>query len=268
LVDDTVRRLRAAGCVFAEDEARLLRATARTSDELARLVDQRVGGMPLEYVLGWAKFCSRRIAVDRGVFAPRRRSEFLVRKAAALARGLAAYGHSPVVLLDLCCGSGAIGLAIADAVDATELHAVDVDPTAVSCARRNLVAVAGHVYEGDLYAPLPASLRGRVNLLVANAPYVPTDAISLLPREARLYEAPLALDGGVDGLAVVRRVLGPAREWLAPDGSVLVETSDHQVSAVKKIMAQGGLNPRVTRSDRLGATVVIGSNPISARTGA
>jgi release factor glutamine methyltransferase len=180
---------------------------------------------------------------------------------------LAARGHSPVVLLDLCCGSGAVGLAITDAVDAAELHAVDVDPTAVSCARRNLEDVAFHVYEGDLYTPLPASLRGRVSLLVANAPYVPTDAINLLPREARLYEAPLALDGGIDGLDVVRQVIGPARDWVAPDGSVLVETSDRQVPAVKKIMAQGALIPRVARSNRLGATVVIGSNAISSRSG-
>lgn len=82
-----VTRLRAAGCVFAEDEARLILATARTPDDAARMVDQRVVGLPLEHVLGWAEFCGLRIAVDPGVFVPRRRTEHLVRQAAALAGG-------------------------------------------------------------------------------------------------------------------------------------------------------------------------------------
>jgi tRNA1(Val) A37 N6-methylase TrmN6 len=77
------------------------------------------------------------------------------------------------VVVDLCCGSGAVGAALAAAVDDVELHGVDIDPAAVACARRNLVACGGRVYEGDLYAPLPAWLRGRVDVLVANAPYVP-----------------------------------------------------------------------------------------------
>ena len=82
-----VSRLRAAGCVFAEDEARLLMSTARTPDELGAMVDQRVAGLPLEQVLGWAEFCGLRITVAPGVFVPRRRTEFLVRQAALLARG-------------------------------------------------------------------------------------------------------------------------------------------------------------------------------------
>ena len=82
-----VSRLRAAGCVFAEDEARLLMSTARTPDELDAMVDQRVAGLPLEQVLGWAEFCGLRITVAPGVFVPRRRTEFLVRQAALLARG-------------------------------------------------------------------------------------------------------------------------------------------------------------------------------------
>src|SRR6266540_3292563 len=81
-----VTRLRAAGCVFAEDEARLLVSAARTPAELQAMVDQRVAGLPLEHVLGWAEFCGLQIAVDPGVFVPRRRTEFLVRQAAALAR--------------------------------------------------------------------------------------------------------------------------------------------------------------------------------------
>ena len=106
---EVVARLRAAGCVFAEDEAGLLIAAARNPAELARLVDQRAAGMPLEQVLGWAEFCGLRIAVEPGVFAPRRRTEFLAGQAIALAcRDRASL---PPVVVDLCCGSGAVAAA-------------------------------------------------------------------------------------------------------------------------------------------------------------
>jgi release factor glutamine methyltransferase len=246
-----VSRLRAAGCVFAEDEARLLVSAARTSADLAVLVDRRVAGIPLEHVLGWAEFCGMRIAVEPGVFVPRRRTEFLVRQAAALAGPRA-------VVVDLCCGSGAVGAALVAALGRIELHAVDIDPAAVRCARRNLGA-GGHVYEGDLYEPLPAALRGRVGVLVANAPYVPTDAVDLLPAEARIHEPRVALDGGADGLDVQRRVAAAALLWLAPDGHLLVETSERQAPLTVESFARSGLIPRVAGSDDLSATVVIGT---------
>ena len=107
------------------------------------------------------------------------------------------------------------------------MHAADIDPAAVRCARRN-IAAAGQVYEGDLYDPLPATLRGRVDILVANVPYVPTEEIGLLPAEARVHEARVALDGGADGLDLLRRVTAAAPPWLAPGGHLLVETSERQ----------------------------------------
>ncbi len=185
------------------------------------MVDRRASGLPLEHVLGWAEFCGLRLAVDPGVFVPRRRTEFLARQAIAQARGTA-------VVVELCCGAGAVSAAVAAALDRAEVHAADIDPAAVRCARRNLAAVGGQVYEGDLYAPLPAALRGRVDVLVANAPYVPTAEIRLQPPEARLHEPRVALDGGTDGLDVLRRVIAGAPPWLAPAGGVLVETSERQ----------------------------------------
>jgi release factor glutamine methyltransferase len=255
-----VSKLRSAGCVFAEDEARLLSAAARTDAELAELVDQRTNGLPLEHILGWAEFCDLRIAVDPGVFIPRRRTEFLLSHAAVLARKA---GSRPVVL-DLCCGSGAIGVALAAALGEVELHAVDIDPVAVNCARRNISASDGQVYRGDLYEPLPAALRGRVDVLVANAPYVPTDAIGLLPAEARLHEARVALDGGADGLEILGRVIAGAALWLRPGGSLLVETSDLQAPHAVDTLARNGLMPRTASSDELCATVVIGNRPVAA----
>ncbi|MEV6863810.1 putative protein N(5)-glutamine methyltransferase [Streptosporangium subroseum] len=299
-----VTRLRAVGCVFAEDEAELLISTAPTPADLAAMVERRVTGLPLEHVLGWAEFCGLRITVNPGVFVPRRRTEFLARQATALARQTAGLTDqvvtpirhrlvSPVdqatasarpaadpvgstafnastdstdqalarprtVVVDLCCGSGAVGAALVAALGRVELHAVDIDPAEVLCARRN-VAAGGQVYEGDLYEPLPARLRGRVDILVASAPYVPTEAIGLLPPEARIYEPWVALDGGADGLDIVRRVIAEASQWLAPGGYLLVETSERQAPQTVEAFTRNGLIPRVASSDDLDATVVIGT---------
>ncbi|OUC76402.1 putative protein N(5)-glutamine methyltransferase [Streptosporangium minutum] len=271
-----VTALRAAGCVFAEDEAQLLISTARTPADLAAMVDRRVAGLPLEHVLGWAEFCGLRITVDPGVFVPRRRTEFLARQAVvvALARRAAAPAapadqaarvRPPTVVVDLCCGSGAVGAALVAALDRVELHAVDIGLAEVRCARRNVAAAGGQVYGGDLYEPLPATLRGRVDVLVASAPYVPTEAIDLLPPEARMHEPRVALDGGADGLDVVRRVIAEAPLWLAPDGCLLVEMSERQAPQALEAVARAGLIPRVAGSDELNATVVIGARPALRR---
>ncbi len=271
-----VTRLRAAGCVFAEDEARLLISAARTPAALAAMVDRRAAGQPLEHVLGWAEFCGLRIAVDPGVFVPRRRTEFLVRRAAALVRRAAAptrpdptgpdpTGQRAVVVVDMCCGSGAVGAALAAALGRVELHAADVDPAAVRCARRNVAAAGGQVYQGDLYRPLPARLRGRVDILAANVPYVPSGDVGLLPPEARAHEPRVALDGGADGLDVLRRVAAGAPLWLAPGGHLLIETSERQAPRAAEAIGRDGLIPRVAHSARLNATVVIGTRPPGPR---
>lgn len=245
-----VSRLRAAGCVFAEEEADLLIGAARTPGELDAMVERRAAGHPLEHVLGWAEFCGLRIEVDAEVFVPRRRTEFLVRQAAALAP------ERPVVV-DLCCGTGALGVALASLVRVAELHAADVDPAAVGCARRNVAD--GRVYEGDLYDALPAELKGRVDVLLCNVPYVPTGEVGLLPSEARDHEARVALDGGADGLDVLRRVTEAAPKWLAPGGHLLFETSERQARSAVEAVSRSGLNARVAEDDEMGATVVIGT---------
>jgi len=249
-----VTKLRDAGCVFADDEAWLLISSAKTQADLFAMVDRRIAGLPLEHIIGWTEFCGQRIEVDSGVFVPRQRTEFLVRQAIAL-------GRSRAVVVDLCCGSGALGAALASALEEIELHAIDIDPVAVRCTRRNTTPIGGHVYEGDLYEPLPATLQGRVDILVANVPYVPTESIRLLPPEARIHEARVALDGGEDGLSVLRRVAAEAALWLIPGGHLLVETSDRQVPLAIEIFAREGLVAFVARDDELNATVVIGTRP-------
>ncbi len=247
-----VATLRAAGCVFAEEEAALLITESRSPDELTDMVDRRVAGLPLEHILGWVEFCGLRMAVDPAVFVPRRRTEHLVRQAVALGQP----NVLPIVV-DLCCGCAAIGTAVVTLLGRGELYAVDVDPAALRSARANVDTVGGRAYLGDLYDPLPVELRRRVDLLVVNAPYVPTDAIALMPPEARLHEARVALDGGLDGLAVQRRVIAAAPAWLAPRGHLLIETSEAQAALTVELAERAWLTARVATCEEVDSTVVI-----------
>ncbi|MFB6840123.1 putative protein N(5)-glutamine methyltransferase [Streptomyces sp. NPDC056361] len=249
-----VERLRAAGCVFAEEEAEMLLAAAAGPAELDAMVERRAEGLPLEHIVGWAEFAGLRIEVDGGVFVPRRRTEFLV--------GLAVERARPgAVCVDLCCGSGAAGAVLLDRVAGAEVHASDIEPAAVRCARRNVEPRGGRVYDGDLFAPLPAELRGRVEILVANVPYVPTEEIGLLPPEARDHEPHVTLDGGSDGLDVLRRVAAGAPGWLAPGGHLFVETSERQAESAAAVMSASGLVPEVLTSDEWWATAVVATRP-------
>lgn len=251
-----VARLRAAGCVFAEDEAALLLAEAPDPVTLEAWVRRRVGGEPLETVVGWADLDGERVGVAPGVFVPRRRTALLVHVAQERARAVAASGRAPVVV-DLCCGSGGVGLVVASRVPGTVLHAVDLDPAAVACARANLAAVGGVAHLGDLDAPLPDTLRGRVDVLVANAPYVPTAAIASMPPEARDHEALVALDGGADGLDIARRVVALAPAWLAPGGTLAVECGVRQAPSLVSAARAAGLVPHVARDAELDGTALV-----------
>lgn len=250
-VAEIVAELRAAGCVFAEAEADLLIAAAEDGTGLALLVQRRVAGIPLEYILGWSEFCGLHIRLSPGVFVPRRRTEFLVQEVLGLVA-------SDPVIVDLCCGAGAVGAALADALGPVVLYVADIDPAAVRCAELN-IGSRGTVLLGDLFDPLPAELAGRVDLLAVNAPYVPTDAIALMPPEAREHEHRVALDGGVDGLDVVRRVAEQAPYWLAPGGHLLIETSSAQSAELASIFAAAGLSARIAESEEFHATVAIGT---------
>ncbi|MBV7508443.1 putative protein N(5)-glutamine methyltransferase [Bacillus sp. sid0103] len=254
-VEKIIHRLRTSGCVFAEEEALLLISEAQTMDELKKMVEMRVGGLPVEHVIGYTEFCGLRIKIDSEVFVPRQRTEFLVRQA----QTLTCLGD---IVVDMCCGSGAVGAALAATLGQVVLYSVDLDPAAVRCAGGNISAFGGHVFQGDLYKALPCSLQGRVKIIVANAPYVPTESIKLLPREARIYEPKLALDGGKDGLDLQRMLAKEAPLWLAPGGHLLVETSEQQATQTFEIFSHNGLIPKATRNDELDATVIIGTNPV------
>ncbi|MEC0347567.1 putative protein N(5)-glutamine methyltransferase [Peribacillus frigoritolerans] len=249
-----INKLRIAGCVFAEAETKMIISEAKSLVDLNKMVEIRADGLPLEYVIGWAEFCGLRIEVERGVFVPRPRTELLVRQAEKLS-------CSGDIVVDLCCGSGAVGAALAAAQGEILLYCADIDSVAIRCAKRNVSKFRGHIFKGDLYKALPQSIKGHINILVANVPYVPTKAIKLLPQEARFYEPKVALDGGEDGLNVQRRVVEEAPRWLAAGGHLLIETSEVQAPQTFDMFAKAGLATKVVRDDELDATVVIGTNP-------
>ena len=215
---------------------------------MQELVSRRVQGVPLEQLLGWAEFAGRRFAVRPGVFVPRQRTIFMLERALLVTPPAA-------LVLDLCCGVGAIGMAIAVARPDIALVAADIDPAAIDAAREN-IGPRGQVYAGDLFHALPTDLRGRIDILVCNAPYVPTDAIAGMPPEAREHEHRIALDGGDDGLDVQRRVAEHALEWLSPGGGLFVEVSESQAPYSAGLFERAGLTASIEHSDELYATLV------------
>ena len=245
--DEVVTTLRAAGCVFAEDEAAMLVKAASDDAALAAMVERRARGEPLEQVVGHADFAGVRVRLRPGVFVPRVRSELLVREAVRRTAPGA-------VVVDLCCGSGALGLAVTRQRPAITLYASDVDPVAVACARDNLTGV-GEVFQGDLYAALPRPLA--IDVLLANVPYVATGHIPLLPAEARDHEPHTALDGGGDGLDVFRAVAAGAPGWLAPGGVLLSEITRAQIEPATAAARASGLRPEVVSDEDLEATVIV-----------
>ena len=248
----TIVALRSAGCVFAEEEAELLLASAHGPDELAAMVARRCAGEPVETVVGWVDFCGVRLTVDPGVFVPRRRTQVLARLAVANARPGA-------TVVELCCGAGAIAAVVAASVTGVRLFASDIDAAAVRCAQRNLAPYGVRPVVGDLFDAVPTALAGAVDLLVANVPYVPSAAVAYLPAEAREHEPRIALDGGADGLDVLRRIANRAPSWLAlGGGTLLVETSLEQAGAASTVMAESGLRPDVATDDDYDVAVVVG----------
>jgi release factor glutamine methyltransferase len=235
-----VDRLAAAGCVAADEEADELVAAAPDDATLEAWVRRREQGEPLAWIIGTFRFCGHPLRVDPGVYVPRLQSEELARRAAALL-ALAAGPRTggPDVrrrAADLCTGAGAIAAHLVAAVPTATVIGVDIDVRAVACARRNGVRAV----MADLDRPLRS---GAFDVVTAVAPYVPTGKLAFLPADVQRHEPRRSLDGGADGLDVVRRVAAAAARLLRPGGWLLVELGGDQDRSLRPALGAWGLEP-------------------------
>jgi release factor glutamine methyltransferase len=227
---ELVALLSGAGFVAAEEEAEELLARAAGDVELLdSLVARRLTGEPLAWITGRVSFCGLEIRVDPGVYVPRRQSEPLARRAVERLPNTGA-------AIDLCTGSGAIAKTVKVNRPGARVVATDVDEGAVACAASNGV----EVYLGDLFAPLPRSLEGHVDVVVGVVPYVPRLTLPLLPRDTFDFESPLSYDGGPDGTGILRRVLTDSPRFLRSGGALLLELGGEQADALGADLARLG----------------------------
>ncbi|HXQ54522.1 MAG TPA: peptide chain release factor N(5)-glutamine methyltransferase, partial [Actinomycetes bacterium] len=272
LRDWATRELAAAGCVSARAEADWLLEEAVDEESLRAMVARRVAGEPLQYVIGWAPFGPLRLVVGPGVFVPRPETEGLADRAATRLRSRPELpegsgeprGGARVrpIAVDVCTGSGAIACFLAAEVPGARVLATELDPGALAWARCNADRYGVELLAGDLDEPLPAALAGRVDVLCANVPYVPSGAIATLPTDVRDHEPRLALDGGPDGLDVLRRLVARAGHWLAPGGGLLCEIGEDQAETGVALLTAAGLVEVAVHPDLVGRDRILeGTRP-------
>jgi release factor glutamine methyltransferase len=234
-----VDALATAGSVAPEGEAdELLAAAERRGVGVDELLLRRVAGEPLAWVVGETSFGGLRLRVDRGVFVPRPQTEALAARAASLA-------PDGGVAVDLCTGCGAVAAVVAARRPRATVLATDVDPLAVACAKANGV----EALLGDLDGPLPRELRGRVDVLTAVVPYVPSEELHLLPGDVLAHEPRGALDGGTRGTTHLLRAVERAPRWLRTGGTLLLELGGEQASEVAPALERAGFVDVVLHRD-------------------
>jgi release factor glutamine methyltransferase len=250
-IAEATRRLAAAGVASPRHDAEqlaahvlgvsrvgLLQHDEIDSEPYERLVDRRVRREPLQHIVGWAAFRHVEVAVGPGVFVPRPETEVVAGWAIDRARDVAAAGRHPVVV-DLCTGSGAIALAVADEVPEAVVHAVELSPAALAWTARNLAGSRVVLHEGDAVAALP-ELDGTVDVVVSNPPYIPDDGLVRDPEVLEHDPAEALWGGGSDGLDLMRGVVGAAGRLLRAGGWLVVEHADVQGESVPALVAAGG----------------------------
>jgi release factor glutamine methyltransferase len=227
---ELIARLAAGGCVAPREEADALVKAAEGTERLDDLVARRLSGEPLAWITGSVAFCEINVRVDRGVYVPRPHTEILARRAAEL---LPATG----IAVDLCTGTGAVAVVLRSARPGATIAATDSDHAAIACASANGVTAL----LGDLDGPLPDHLRGRVDVMTAVVPYVPTEELHLLPRDVLAFEPRQALDGGPGGTIVLERVIRRSARWLRPGGRLVLELGGDQAERLGDAILAAGL---------------------------
>lgn len=251
LLRAAVARLAAAGVPSPDHDARVLLDLAATSRiDVDQLLEARASRVPLQHLTGTAGFRYRDLAVGPGVFVPRPESELLVDAVLAAVTGI----DAPVVV-DLCAGSGAIGLAVVDEHPSAIVHLVERSTEAFDWLRRNASgstdASRARLHHADL-ADQPVGLDGTVDVVVSNPPYVAVGERDLVDPEVRDHDPAEALWAGDDGLDVIRSVVGRARSLLRPGGTLIVEHSDRHRPAVPDLLTAAGFVEVVDHNDLTG----------------
>lgn len=248
---DAARRLEAAGSPDPAADARLLcwgdslrELSSQEEARLEALLARRLAGEPVQYVLGSAWLMGLEFLVDARVLIPRQDTEALCEAALGFLRG-----REGARVLDLCTGSGAIGLSIAQLCPGARVTLADVSAGACEVAARNRdrLGLRADVVCGDLFCPV----RGRqFDLICCNPPYIPTADLDGLQREVR-REPRIALDGGADGLDFYRRIAGEYRAFLRPGGALMLEIGWDQAEAVRALFAGGEVVRDLCGRDRV-----------------
>jgi release factor glutamine methyltransferase len=223
-------QLSTLGFLTAGEEAgELLERAGEDPFLLEALLARRLTGEPLSWVVGSIQFCGLRVQVHTGVYEPRWQSQALCQRAIARL-------PDDGVAIDVCTGTGAIAVTMCVAKPNASVFATEIAERAVACAKANGV----DVYQGDLFAPLPAHLLGRVDVVVGVVPYVPTAALALLPRDTFTFESTLAYDGGPAGTDLLHRVLVDAQHYLRTGGALVLELGGSQDVGVEEDLARLG----------------------------
>lgn len=228
-VDAAIEALARAGFLAPVAEAAELEAVAETGEQLMALVERRTTGEPLAWITGTTVFCGETVRVDPGVYVPRPQTAPMAEAAAAV---LPEHGTA----VDLCTGSGAIAVVLARRRPGARVIGTDLDPAAIACARSNGV----EAFEGDLGAALPEALDGHVDVVTGVVPYVPTEAMHVLPRDVTAFEPTRALDGGEHGTVLLEQAARAAVALVRPGGRVFFELGGDQDVVMVPVLAALG----------------------------
>lgn len=221
-----------------------------------RLVERRTTGEPMAFILGFVEFMDFRMKIGPGAFVPRLTSEFLATQAIRRLRARRRPVH-----VDLATGIGPVAIASARAVKQAQVYGVDISGKAVKQARTNAASLGARnasFYKGDMFSPLPKALRGRIDVVSIHPPYVPRDEVIDLPVEIRKYEPQHTLtDRSSDGLGLTRRVIDEGRDWLGPNGWILIEIVPTESAIVRRLFREAGYSDVRSTHGELKLTRVI-----------